>query len=171
EIATVLARYPLPNNPAGAYGPRTYAAPSKVDTDADQFSVRIDQKVGAKGQFLGRFTMDNLTGPTTNPDQTLLDPTFAGPYVDHQRNWVCAYTRTASPRFLWSASVSATRSTPSFPTANHTDPALKFNDALFEPFDSAAGSVMSAFGNLFQGQLNFALTTHQHAVKWGVEAR
>src|ERR1700736_4947253 len=29
-IATVLARYPLPNNPTGAYGARTYAAPSNV---------------------------------------------------------------------------------------------------------------------------------------------
>src|SRR5246500_2165290 len=44
-IAAVLARYPLPNNPTGAYGARTYAAPSKVNTDTDQFSIRIDQKV------------------------------------------------------------------------------------------------------------------------------
>ncbi|PYY15001.1 MAG: hypothetical protein DMG61_08225, partial [Acidobacteria bacterium] len=49
-IAVVLARYPLPNNPTGAYGARTYAAPSNVNTDTDQFSIRIDQKVGAKGQ-------------------------------------------------------------------------------------------------------------------------
>src|SRR6202047_5170053 len=54
-IATVLARYPFPNNPAGAYGARTYAAPSNVNTDTDQFSVRIDQNVGAKGQLFGRF--------------------------------------------------------------------------------------------------------------------
>jgi Carboxypeptidase regulatory-like domain len=171
DIANLFARYPVPNNPTGAYGARTYAAPSNVNTDADQFSVRIDQKLGPKGQFLGRFTYDNLTGPTTNPDQTLLDPTFAVQYVDRQRNVVFAYTRTVSPRFLWSASASVTRSTPSFPTANHTDPALKFTDGLFEPFDSAAGSVMSAFGNLFQGQLNFARTTGTHAMKWGVEAR
>jgi hypothetical protein len=119
EIATVLARYPLPNNPTGAYGPRTYAAPSKVDTDADQFSIRIDQKLGAKGQFLGRFNYDNLTGPTTNPDQTLLDPTFGVQYVDRQRNVVFTYTRTVSPRFLWSSSLSVTRTTPSFPTQNY----------------------------------------------------
>src|SRR5277367_6594744 len=31
-IKTVLARYPLPNNPTGAYGARTYAAPSNVNT-------------------------------------------------------------------------------------------------------------------------------------------
>lgn len=171
QIAAILARYPLPNVPTGAYGDRTYAAPSNVDTDADQFSIRIDQKLSDKGQFLARFNYDNLTGPTTNPDQTLLDPSFGIQYVDRQRNVVFTYTRTISPRSLWSASLSITRTTPSFPTANHTDPALKFTDGLFEPFDAAAGSVMSAFGNLFQGQLNFSWTSGRHAVKWGVEAR
>src|SRR6202167_1349935 len=170
-IAKVLARYPLPNNPTGAYGARTYAAPSNVNTDADQFSVRIDQKVGAKGQLFGRFNYDNLTGPTTNPDQTLIGPSFGVQYVDRQRNGVISYTRTVSPRFLWSTSVSFTRTTPSFVTPNHTDPALKFIDGLYEAFNGAAGSVMSAFGDLFQGQLNASLTSPRHAVKWGVEAR
>ena len=170
-IAAILARYPLPNNPTGAYGARTYAAPSNVNTDADQFSIRIDQKVGAKGQLFGRFNYDNLTGPTTNPDQTLLDPSFGVQYIDRQRNGVITYTRTVSPRFLWSSSLSFTRTTPSFVTPNHTDPALKFNDGLYEAYNSAAGSVMSAFGNLFQGQLNFTWTTARHAVKWGAEAR
>jgi hypothetical protein len=170
-IASILARYPLPNNPTGAFGARTYAAPSNVNTDTDQFSIRIDQKVGAKGQLFGRFNYDNLTGPTTNPDQTLLDPSFGVQYVDRQRNGVITYTRTASPRFLWSTSLSFTRTTPSFVTSNHTDPALKFNDGLYEAYNSAAGTVMSAFGNLFQGQLNFTWTTASHSVKWGAEAR
>src|SRR6202171_4252411 len=155
-IASILARYPLPNSPTGAYGARTYAAPSNVNTDTDQFSIRIDQKVGAKGQLFGRFNYDNLTGPTTNPDQTLLDPSFGVQYVDRQRNGVITYTRTASPRFLWSTSARLTRTTPSFVTPNHTDPALKFIDGLYEAFNGGAGSVMSAFGNLFQGQLHFA---------------
>jgi len=170
-IAAILARYPQPNNPTGAFGARTYAAPSNVNTDADQFSIRLDQKLGAKGQFLGRFNYDNLTGPTTNPDQTLLDPSFAVQYVDRQRNVVFTYTRTVSPRFLWSSSLSITRTTPSFPTLNYTVPALKFVDALYEPYNAAAGSVMSAFGNLFHGQLNFAWTLGKHAAKWGAEAR
>ena len=170
-IASILARYPLPNNPTGAYGARTYAAPSNVNTDADQFSIRIDQKAGAKGQLFGRFNYDNLTGPTTNPDQTLLDPSFGVQYVDRQRNGVITYTHASSPRFLWSSSLSFTRTTPSFVTPNHTDPALKFNDGLYEAYNGAAGSVISAFGNLFQGQLNFTWTTARHAVKWGAEAR
>ncbi len=171
QIAAVLARYPLPNNPTGAYGDRTYAAPSNVTTNADQFSIRLDQKLGEKGQLLVRFTYNNLTGPTTNPDQTILDPTFGVQYVDRQRNLALTYTRVASPHLQWSSSVSVTRTTPLFATSNHTDPALKFVDGLFEGFDTAAGSVMSAFGNLFQGQQNFSWTTSQHAVKFGAEAR
>ncbi len=170
-IGAILAHYPQPNNPSGAFGARTYAAPSNVNTDANQFSIRIDQKLGAKGQFLARFNYDNLTGPTTNPDQTLLDPSFAVQYVDRQRNVIFTYTRTVSPRFLWSSSLSITRTTPSFPTLNYTDPALKFVDALYEPYNAAAGSVMSAFGNLFHGQLNFAFTKSQHAARWGAEVR
>src|SRR5260370_6559163 len=170
-IAAVLARYPLPNNPTGAYGARTYAAPSNVNTDTDQFSIRIDQKVGAKGQLFGRFNYDNLTGPTTNPYQTLLDPSFGAPYVDRQRSGVITYTRTASPRFLWSTSLSFTRTTPSFVTPNHTDPDLKFIDGLYEAFNGAAGSVMAGFRDFFPGQFNFSLASPRPARKRGVGAR
>jgi len=69
SIAAILARYPLPNFPTSSFGANTYATPSKVTTNADQFSLRIDHKISAKNQFFARFTMDNLTGPTTNPDQ------------------------------------------------------------------------------------------------------
>jgi hypothetical protein len=171
KIAAVLARYPLPNNPTGTYEARTYAASSSVVTDADQYSIRIDQKLGEKGQFLARFNSDNLTGPTTNPDQTAVDPNFGIQYVDRQRNVVFTYTRTFSPRFTSESSLSITRTTPSFPTPDRTDPAVKFSDGLYEAFDSAAGSVMSAFGNLFQGRENLTFTTARHALKFGGEAR
>jgi hypothetical protein len=35
-------------------------------------------------------------------------------YVDRQRNGVITYTHAVSPRFLWSSSLSFTRTTPSF---------------------------------------------------------
>ena len=43
--------------------------------------------------------MDNITGPTTNPSQTAIDPNFAVAFIDRQRNAVITYTRTPSPRF------------------------------------------------------------------------
>ena len=170
-IAAVLARYPLPNDAAGSFQAHTYATPSKVATAADQFSVRLDHKFSGKDQFLARFNLDNLTGPTTNPDQTAIDPAFGIQYIDRQRNVFGAYTRTVSPRLTLESSISITRSTPGFPTTDYTDPAVKFNDGLFEAFNSAAGSVMQAYGNLFQGRQNAAFTTARHAFKAGVEVR
>ena len=137
SIAAVLARYPMPNYAAGAYGDRTYATASKVVTNANQFSLRIDHKFSDKDQFFARFNLDNLTGPTTNPDQTAIDPKFGVEYIDRQRNVVGTYTRTVSPRLTLESSISIIRSTPGFPTSDHTDPAIKFNDGLFEAFNGA----------------------------------
>jgi hypothetical protein len=171
SIAAILARYPMPNYAAGAFGTRTYATASKVATDADQFSVRIDHKFSAKDQFFARFTMDNLTGPTTNPDQTAVDPAFGVQYIDRQRNVVGTYTRTQSPRMILESLISITRTTPGFPTTDYTDPAAKFNDGTYEAFNGAAGSVMQAYGNLFQGRQTVSFTTGAHVFKAGFEAR
>jgi hypothetical protein len=170
-IAGILARYPLPNNPTGPYGVHTYAASSKVVTNANQFSVRIDQVLSAKAHLMARFNFNNLFGPTTNPDQTAIDTAFGVVYVDHQRNGVVTYNYAVSPRFSFESSISATRTTPQFPTADHTDPAVKFNDGLFEAFNSAGGSVMSAYGNLFVARQNFTLAIGRHLIKAGGEFR
>ncbi|WP_353069701.1 TonB-dependent receptor [Tunturibacter empetritectus] len=171
EIAKILSRYPLPNNPTGSYGANTYAASSKVVTNANQFSVRIDQVLSPSKHLTARFNFNNLFGPTTNPDQTAIDPSFGVVYVDHQRNGVLTYNQTVSPRFSFESSISVTRTTPQFPTPNHTDPAVKFNDGLFEAFNSAAGSVASAYGNLFQARQNFVVTIGRHLIKAGGEFR
>ena len=171
SIAAILARYPMPNLPTGSYGENTYATASKVTTNADQFSVRIDHKLTARNQFFARFTMDNLTGPTTNPDQTAVDPAFAVEYLDRQRNVVGTLTTTFTPKLVLESSLSITRSTPGFPTPDFTDPAVKFEDGLFEAFNSAGGSVMQAYGNLFQERENLSYTAARHALKAGFEIR
>ena len=137
-IATVLARYPLPNYVQGAYGIHTFATSAKVTTNADQFSIRMDHQQGAN-HFFGRVSFDNLTGPTTNPDQTVLDPSFGVAYIDRQRNLAFDFARNATKRLTMETMFSITRTTPRFVTTNHTDPAVKFNDSLFETFNVAGG--------------------------------
>ena len=171
SIAAILARYPLPNLPSGSFGANTYATASKVTTTADQFSLRIDHKLSAKNQFFARFTMDNLAGPTTNPDQTAIDPAFAVEYLDRQRNVVGTLTTTFTPKLVLESSLSITRSTPGFPTPDFTDPAVKFEDGLFEAFNGAGGSVMQAYGNLFQEQENISYSAGRHTLKAGFEVR
>jgi hypothetical protein len=170
-IAAVLKRYPLPNDASGPFLDHTYATASKVATDADQFSLRLDHKFSSKDQFFARFNFDNLSGPTTNPDQTAIDPSFGVQYIDRQRNVVGTYTHEFSPRLTLESSLSIQRTTPGFPTPNYTDPAVKFNDGLFEAFNSAAGTVMQAYGNLFQLRENLAFTAARHSFKAGGEIR
>lgn len=171
SLTPVLNRYPLPNLPTGTYGANTYAASSKVVTNANQFSLRLDHAITSKDQFLARVNFDNLTGPTTNPDQTAIDPTFGVQYVDRQRNVVGVWTHTASPHLIFESLIGITRSTPGFPTPNHTDPAIKFNDGLFEAFNSAGGSVMQAYGNLFHARQLVTWNKAGHTVKAGFEVR
>ena len=171
KIAAIIARYPLPNDPSGSFSGRTYATASKVATDANQFSLRLDHKFSSKDQFMARFNLDNLTGPTTNPDQTAIDPAFAIQYIDRQRNVMGSWTRTAPPHLTFESLFSITRSTPGFPTADITDPGVKFADGLYEAFNSDAGSVMQAYGNLFHGSENIAYTRGRHAFKFGAEVR
>ncbi|MGO9969089.1 MAG: carboxypeptidase regulatory-like domain-containing protein [Bryobacteraceae bacterium] len=171
RIAKVLARYPLPNDAEGPYGARTWAGSSKVTTVADQFSTRIDHNLSDKSKLFGRFTMDNSTGPTTNPSQTAISPEFAVGFLDRQRNGVITLTRTPSPASTQEFSIGFTRTTPSFPTPDRTDPSLIFGDGLYEAFNAAGGSVMAAYGNLFQVRANFTRIRGKHTFKAGGEVR
>jgi hypothetical protein len=170
-IASILNRYPLPNDPQGSYGARTYATSSKVNTSTDQFSLRVDQKISGKGQLFLRFNFNNIAGPTTNPSQTALDPSFAIRFEDHQRNAGITYTRTVTPNFVSESSVGFERATPGFPTFNQTQPALHFADGLYEPFNGAAGTVTTMFGDVYQFRQNFSWVRGRHKLQTGVEVR
>ena len=171
EIAGILARYPLPNDPTGSFGARTYAASSKVVTDTDQFSIRVDHKISDKATLFTRFSLNNVNGPTTNPDQTAIDPSFAVTFFDHQRNAAISYARTYSPQLASTTMFDYVRSTPVFPSSNHTDIALAFGDGLFEGFNSADGSIFGSYGNVFQFKHDMSYVHRGHVVKWGADVR
>ena len=171
EIAPILARYPLPNDPTGAFGARTYAASSKVVTDTDQFSIRVDHKISDKATLFTRFSLNNVNGPTTNPDQTAIDPSFAVKFFDHQRNAAVSYARTFSPQLSSTTMFDYVRSTPVFPSSNHSDVSLAFGDGLFEGFNSADGSIFGSYGNVFQLKHDMSYTHRGHVFKWGVDIR
>ncbi len=171
QIAPVLAGYPYPNDPEGAYGARTYAISSKVVTNADQFSTRIDHRISDKTQLYGRFTYDNFFGPILHPAQIVLDPSFGIPYSDHQRNLGLKYTRTISNGMSSESSVGFIRTTPSYISSNLTQPGLGFADGLYLSYNSAAGWLNQTFGNLLQFAQNFSYARGTHSFKWGAEAR
>lgn len=171
KVVAVLNGYPLPNTPAGPFGDRTYAASSKVVTITDQFSIRVDHQISDKASLLTRFSLDQVTGPLTNPDQTVLNPSFGIQFYDHQRNAGVKYTRTISPHLTSETSVGYIRSTPFFPTPNHTQPAIGYADGLFQAFNQPAGSIYGSYGNLYQLKQDISFTRGSHVFKWGMEFR
>jgi hypothetical protein len=171
SIAPLINRYPLPNDPMGAFGARTYATSSKVVTDTDQFSVRIDQIVTDKATLFGRFSLNQVNGPTTNPDQTAVDPSFAVNFFDHQRSTAVRYTQTLSPTLNFTTTFGYIRSTPFFPASNHADPALVYGDGLYLGFNTADGSIFGSYGNLYQIKFDMSYLHSTHAFKWGFETR
>jgi hypothetical protein len=171
QVAQVLARYPLPDDPQGAYGARTYAISSRVVTNSDQFSMRIDHRISDKAQFFARFNLDNLAGPNTNPAQTAIDPSFAITFFDHERNLGLRYTRSISPKMTSESSFGFDRTAPNYPPLNVTQPGMNFADGLYESFNSAAGTLTGVYANLFQARQDFTLVHSKHTFKWGAEAR
>ena len=124
------------------FGARTYATSSKVKTVTDQFSARIDHDLGDKSQaLLARSASTTSPAPRRIPARPRWTPRFAVEFFDQQRNAAFSTTRSPSPNFTCETSVGFTRTTPNFPTMNHTDPALNFGDSLYEPSTAAAGSV------------------------------
>jgi len=170
-VAAVLAGYPLPNEPQGPYGARTYATSSKVATDTDQFSIRIDHKLSEKATLFGRISLNQINGPTTNPDQTAVNPNFGVNFFDHQRSAAIRYSRTVSAHLGFVTMIGYIRSTPIFPTVNQTQPEIGFADGLFENFNSADGSIFGSYGNLYQFKHDMTYTHGRHSLKWGAELR
>src|SRR5580700_7987573 len=170
-IAPVLAHYPLPNEPQGPYGARTYATSSKVVTDTDQFSVRVDHNISEKATLFTRFSLNQVNGPTTNPDQTAIDPDFGVKFFDHQRNAAIRYSRIVSSHLSFTTAFGYIRSTPFFPTTNHTQPAISYGDGLFQGFNSADGSIYGSFGNVYQFKHDMTYVRGSHTFKWGAEVR
>jgi len=170
-IVALLNRYPLPNLPGGPFQDRTYATSSKVVTNTDQFSIRVDHRISDKANFFTRFSLNQVRGPTTNPDQTVIDPTFGVNFFDHQRNAAVRYTRTITPNLSFATAFGFIRSTPVFPAANHSDVALSFGDGLFQSFNSADGSIFGSYGNVYQIKHDMTYVRGAHTFKWGAEVR
>jgi len=171
QILPALALYPLPNDPTGAYGKRTYATSSNVITTSDQFSIRIDQRLSNTSQLMGRFSYEQVSGPTTNPDQTAINPTYAQLFTQGYRGAALNYIRAISPTQSLTTTLGFVRSTPVYDAVNTTQPGLTFANNLYEAINSQAGGTRGLWGNLYQFRQTFTRITGAHSFEGGGEIR
>jgi hypothetical protein len=171
QILQLLSIYPLPNNPAGTYGPRTYTAASNVYTTNNQFSVRIDHRMSKTEELTGRFTWENIIGPTTNPGQTAINPSYAQLFTEGYRSAALHYVRAPSSATTMVSTLGFIRSTPQYGSLNHTQPGLAFANKLFEAINSQAGGFRRLTGNALQLRQTLARIRGMHTFEAGVELR
>jgi hypothetical protein len=171
QIRQLLSIYPLPNNPGGTYGPRTYTAASNVHTTNDQFSVRIDHRISEKEELTVRFTWENIIGPTTNPSQTVINPSYAQLFTEGYRSAALHYVRVPSSTLTMVSTVGFIRSTPQYASLNQTQPGLTFANKLFEAINSQAGGFRGLTGNQLQLRQTLAKIHGAHSFEIGVEVR
>jgi hypothetical protein len=171
QVRQLLNVYPHANNPSGTYGPRTYMAASNVYTTNNQFSVRIDHRISAKEQLMVRFTWENIVGPTTNPNQTAIDPSYAQLFTEGYRSAVLHYVRVPSSTLSLVSTVGFIRSTPQYASLNQTQPGLTFANKLFEAINSQAGGFRGLTGNQLQLRQTLAKVHGAHSFEMGVELR
>ena len=171
QIRQLLNVYPRANNPNGTYGSRTYTAASNVYTTNNQFSVRIDHRISDKQELTGRFTWENIVGPTTNPDQTAIDPSWAQFFTEGYRSAAIHYARAPSSTLTMVTTMGFIRSTPVYGALNYTQPGLTFANKLFEPINSNAGGLRGLTGNELQLRQTLAKIRGKHSFEAGVEVR
>jgi hypothetical protein len=171
QIKQLLNVYPLPNNPGGTYGPRTYTAASNVYTTNNQFSVRADHRISEKEALTVRFTMENIVGPTTNPNQTAIDPSYAQIFTEGYRSLALHYVRAPSSTLTMVSTLGFIRSTPQYGSLNQTQPGLTFANKVFEAINSQAGGFRGLTGNSLQLRQTLAKVHGPHSLEMGVEVR
>jgi Carboxypeptidase regulatory-like domain len=93
----ILNKYPLPNQPNGIYGARTYNYTFSQPTNNDQFSVRVDHHFGNDTLFV-RASYANQNAEETDPWAAVLGgPNFSTANIGNSRNYSLSDTHVFSP--------------------------------------------------------------------------
>src|SRR5439155_11809307 len=108
-VSAILNAYPLPNQPNGPLGPRTFQGAYSIPIDRDQFSVRVDHRFSEKDSIFGRFAYSNNAQPSTDSARAILDPTFPTGLKNNWRNFRLTHTHVFSATLLNQCKIGVTQ--------------------------------------------------------------
>lgn len=99
--ASVLSKYPLPNQPGGVYGANTFNYQLSQPTNDDQFSVRLDQHFSAKDTLFARASyVNNILRDTDAWAAELGGGDFSSSNLGEARNYAIGETRIFTPTLV-----------------------------------------------------------------------
>ena len=85
EVSAILAKYPLPNNPGGTLGLRTFQSSYSQAIDRDQYSGRLDHHLSDKDYFFFRYSLATNVIPNTDSNEATINPKFTN---DLRNDWI-----------------------------------------------------------------------------------
>jgi hypothetical protein len=108
--STILNAYPLPTNPNGVYGPRTFQGAFSQPTNRDQYSGRLDQRFSDKDSFFFRYTVSNILTPDSDANEAVINPTYSVRGVSNSVNSGLSETHLFSPNLMNEVRISGMQS-------------------------------------------------------------
>ena len=167
STAGVIGRYPLPNDPGGAFGPRTFTGPIRTTTKFDQYTVKLDWQKSEKDTFSAGWTYFNEWGP--NSDDLTQGPDFGVQWIVRARH-----------AFLTNTHVFSTNLVNEIRVGYHRDVGLPGTQSFVSP----SGFTDGALSTLNNGSFSFGTITNniqfidnvsyirgRHSLKAGFEFR
>ena len=166
--ASVIGRYPLPNDPTGPSGARTFSGPLSAGFDYDQATLKFDWQKSDKDTFsLGLTWFDSLNNCT---DSVIQGPDFGGCTILRDRHHRLSNVHMFSPNLVNELRIGYHRAVGDNGNVNRLISPTLFRDGSFSTLN-AGGTSFGTVTNVIQFSDSVSYLRGRHSLKAGVEFR
>ena len=169
-ISTILNKYPLPNDPSGSYGARTFLTEFNSPTNRDQYSTRVDEKISDNDSLFFRFSNEDNVLPFRTPSSAILDPTFSSYLRNDWLNSGLSETHIFTSNLLNILQVSVMRTHEISVGQRFDITQVTFADGALSPWGTNGGGY-SLQPTTFTIKNNVSWSKNGHSLSFGGEFR
>jgi hypothetical protein len=170
EVQTILNAYPLPNNPGGALGPRTFQSAYSQAINKDQYSGRLDQRFSDKDSFFFRYSIDNNVQPNIDPNEAVINTAFDSDVQDNWTNSGLSETHLFSSKLINEVRISGMQSVARILPKDFNVTQVAFADNALYPYGTSGGGFSLAPFTMFYRD-GVTWVKGRHTITFGGEYR
>ena len=165
--AGVIGRYPLPNDPTGAFGARTFTGPIRTTLKFDQYTAKLDWQKSEKDTFSAGWTYFNEVGPIA--DDLLQGPEYGRNDIVRARHAFLTNVHVFSPNLVNEFRAGYHRDV-GLPGTQSTVSPTAFTDGALNTLNPGSFSFGTITNNI-QFLDNVSYIRGRHSLKAGFEFR
>jgi hypothetical protein len=170
EVSTILNAYPLPNNPGGTLGPRTFQSTYSQAINRDQYSGRLDQRFSDKDSFFFRYSIASNHQPNQDPNEAIINTAFDN---DNRNDWInsgLSETHLFSSNLINEVRISGMQAIEQTVPKDFNVTQVSFADSALYPYGTSGGGFsLAPFGMTFRDGVTWV--KGRHTMNFGGEYR